>query len=38
LIDWVVADTGDPGLVDNISGYRDSPVGTSVCKSAVSGA
>jgi streptogrisin C len=30
---WVFAYTGDPGIVYNISGFRDSPVGTSVCKS-----
>jgi streptogrisin C len=30
---WVFAYSGDPGVVYNISGYRDSPVGTAVCKS-----
>jgi streptogrisin C len=30
---WVFAYTGDPGVVYNISGFLDSPVGTAVCKS-----
>jgi streptogrisin C len=30
---WVYAYTDDPGVVYNISGFRDSPVGTAICKS-----
>jgi streptogrisin C len=30
---WVFAYTDDPGIVYRIAGYRDSPVGTAVCKS-----
>jgi streptogrisin C len=32
---WVFAYTGDPNAVFNLSGFRDSPVGTPICKSGI---